>query len=125
MKSLLEIASFLRERLKTNNLTQRELGEQAGLARRTLTGVLSGENDYKVTTLMSVLDRLGYELAIVPKGAAAGLSVEASFTPTKPTVETVVQAARNRLMNMEEKNRIARGVSAWKIAKSRKADNER
>lgn len=100
MKSLPEIASFLRERLKNNKVSQRELGEDAGIARRTLTGVLSGEADYKVTTLMAVLDRLGYELAIVPKGAAAGLGGEGSFAPTPPTVKTVVHAARERLKSL-------------------------
>ncbi len=97
MKSLPEIASFLRERLRNNKVTQRELGEHAGIARRTLTSVLSGEADYKVTTLMAVLDRLGYELTIVPKGAASGLNKEGSFEPAPPAVKTVVQAARERL----------------------------
>jgi transcriptional regulator with XRE-family HTH domain len=97
MRTLSEIAAFLRERLKKTSLTQRELGEHAGIARRTLTGVLSGEADYKVTTLMSVLDRLGYELTIVPKGAVAGLAPEAGLAPTTPAVKTRVQLARERL----------------------------
>jgi transcriptional regulator with XRE-family HTH domain len=97
MRTLSEIATFLRERLRKTSLTQRELGEHAGIARRTLTGVLSGDADYKVTTLMSVLDRLGYELTIVPKGAVAGLAPEAGLAPTTPAVKTRVQLARERL----------------------------
>jgi transcriptional regulator with XRE-family HTH domain len=97
MRTLSEIAVFLRERLKKTSVTQRELVDRAGLARRTLTGMLSGEADYKVTTLMSVLDRLGYELTIVPKGAVAGLTPTAGLTPSAPVVKTRVQLARDRL----------------------------
>ena len=97
MRTLAEIALFLRGRAKQASLTQRELGAQAGIARATLTAVLSGESDYKVTTLFAVLDRLGYQMTFVPKGAAAGFPDEASFTPTQPAVKTRIQFVRERL----------------------------
>ncbi|MBY4899169.1 hypothetical protein [Cupriavidus sp. AU9028] len=97
MRSLADIASFLRDRLHVSRVTQRVLGEEAGIARRTLTAVLSGQADYKVSTLLSVLDRLGYEIAIVPKDAAAGLAAPPGFQPTQPAVKTVVASARERL----------------------------
>lgn len=97
MRSLPDIATLLRTRMKALSLTQSELGARTGLSRRTVTSMLSGEDDYKVTTLLAVLDRLGYELAIVPKGAAAGLAQDGAFTPTAPAVKTRVQAARERL----------------------------
>lgn len=96
MRTLTEIADFLRERIRTTTITQRELGERAGIARRTLTGVLSGQADYKVSTLMAVLDRLGYELAILPKGAAEGL-VRSPAEPVPPAIKTRVQVARENL----------------------------
>jgi transcriptional regulator with XRE-family HTH domain len=97
MKSLAQIADLLRERLKTMSITQRELCARACVARRTLTGVLSGQADYKVTTLLAVLDRLGCELVILPKAAAAGLGDDTSFEPTPPVVKTRVQAAIDKL----------------------------
>ncbi|ALD93213.1 transcriptional regulator [Cupriavidus gilardii CR3] len=97
MRSLPDIAALLRNRMKALSLTQSDLGAKTGLARKTVNSMLSGQGDYKVTTLLAVLDRLGYELAIVPKGAAAGLGQEGSFTPTAPVVKTRVQAARERL----------------------------
>ena len=93
MKTLSDIASVLRRRMKTTAVTQREICAAAGLARRTLTAVLSGEADYRVTTLMAVLDRLGYELVFVPKGAAAGLTEE-PLAPTKPMIKTRVERAQ-------------------------------
>lgn len=105
MKSLPEIASLLRKRLKENKMSQRELGEEAGIARRTLTHVLSGEADYKVTTLLSVLDRLGCELVIVPKGAAAGIANESTFEPSAPSVKSVVDAALERMKSTRTGNR--------------------
>lgn len=97
MQSLPEIADFLKQGLKRQHLSQRVLGERAGVARRTLTGVLSGEADYKISTLLSLLDRLGYELAIVPKGASAAMANDGSFQPTAPAVKSVVDVARERL----------------------------
>jgi transcriptional regulator with XRE-family HTH domain len=97
MQTLTDIAAFLRYQLKKASITQRELGIEAGLARRTLTGVLSGQADYKVTTLIAVLDRLGYELTFVPKQAAAGLAAQASLAPTNPTVKTRVERAREQI----------------------------
>lgn len=99
MQSLTDIAAFLRQHLKTASITQRQLGADAGLARRTLTGVLSGQADYKVTTLIAVLDRLGYELAFIPKEAAAGLPAQASLAPTMPTVKTRVERAREQVQS--------------------------
>jgi transcriptional regulator with XRE-family HTH domain len=104
MKSLPEIATFLRERAKTLGLTREELGVRAGVTRKTLWNVLSGSSDYKVTTLLAILDRLGYELAIVPKGAAAGLANAESLEPTPPAVMTRVQAARNKLNSGQEES---------------------
>ena len=99
MQSRTQIAACLRQQLKPASVSQRELGADAGLARRTLTGVLSGQADYKVTTLIAVLDRLGYELAFVPKQAAAGLTAQASLAPTTPTVKTRVERAREQVQS--------------------------
>jgi transcriptional regulator with XRE-family HTH domain len=93
MKTLSEIASFLRGRMKATGLTQSEMSAAAGLSRRTLTAVLSGEADYRVTTLIAVLDRLDYELVFVPKGATAGLTDEPR-APTKPMIKTRVERAQ-------------------------------
>ena len=81
----------MRDAMRKQKVTQQDLRERAGIAKRTLTGVLSGESDYKVTTLMAVLDRLGYEMVIVPKAAAR--AVPAEWEPTEPTVKTKVQIA--------------------------------
>jgi transcriptional regulator with XRE-family HTH domain len=97
MKSLLDLAELLRARLKAQGVSQRTLGARAGLARRTLENMLSGRVDYKVTTLISVLDRLGLELVIVPKEAAPGLAELIPQAPARPAVKTRLQAAREAL----------------------------
>jgi transcriptional regulator with XRE-family HTH domain len=96
MRTLGEIASALRERAKTGRVTQESLRKNAGISRQTLTNVLSGNCDYKVTTLLAIVDRLGLELVLVPKAAAAGLA--GGFDATKrPTVKSIVQEALERL----------------------------
>jgi transcriptional regulator with XRE-family HTH domain len=91
MRTLHEIAPFLRDNLKKSGFTQKELGKRAGIARGTVTSVLNGVDDYKVTTLIAVLDRLGHEMVFVPKAAVRGL--EGLTTPTELTVKTGVQIA--------------------------------
>jgi DNA-binding phage protein len=96
MKSLLDIASALRARAKRIAITQDELGKAAGVSRRTLTHALSGTHDIKVTTLMSVVDRLGLELTLIPKGAALGMPAPDEFGVSPPVVKTRVQQMLER-----------------------------
>ncbi len=94
MRSLAEIAVVLRESQKRIGITQEDLRHAAGIARGTLTGMLSGRADYKVTTLMAVLDRLGCEMVIVPKGAASAFGLQ-SASPVKTLVDLALERSRN------------------------------
>lgn len=94
MSNLPEIAGILRARLQQQGQTQASLREAAGIAQRTLTNVLSGEQDFKVSTLLALADRLGLELLLVPKGAAAAID---AGPPARPRVPTLVDAARRRI----------------------------
>jgi transcriptional regulator with XRE-family HTH domain len=90
----MDIASRLRQRLHDQGLTQAELRDAAGVSQRTLTNVLSGEQDFKLSTLLAIVDRLGLEVVIVPKGAAAAID---TLSVAKPKVTSRVDAARRRL----------------------------
>ena len=96
MKSLLDIASALRARAKRMAITQDELGEAAGVSRRTLTHAFSGTHDIKVTTLMAVADRLGLELALIPKAAAQGMPAPDEFDVAPPVARTRIQQMLER-----------------------------
>jgi transcriptional regulator with XRE-family HTH domain len=92
--NLTEIAATLRSRARELRITQEQLRSQAGLSRQTLTNVLGGSSDYRLTTLLALADRLGFELVLVPKGAAPGLAAG----DTRPAaVKTGVQAALESL----------------------------
>lgn len=93
MTTLPEIARLFRSRLKEQGQTQAELREAAGVAQRTLTNVLSGEHDFKVSTLLALADRLGLELMLVPKGVAVAVQAGAV---AKPKVPTRIDQARRR-----------------------------
>ena len=85
MKTLPAIAETLRNRLREQGMTQASLRDAAGIAQRTLTNVLSGEQDFKVSTLLALADRLGLEMILVPKGAAAAVDAGATVKPKVPT----------------------------------------
>lgn len=99
MKTLSAIALALRARLQQQGHTQASLRDAAGIAQRTLTNVLSGEQDYKVSTLLALADRLGLEMTLVPKGAVA--AVEAGGT-VKPKVPTRIAVARRQASGESE-----------------------
>lgn len=88
MLTLPEIAGALREAAKRNGWTQARLAESSGVSPRTLTHVLSGEEDFRLTTLMALADRLGLELLLVPKGATRALGAGEELGPPVRSVVT-------------------------------------
>ncbi len=93
--TLSQIATILRQQTKQQDLTQEVLRKSAGISRQTLTNVLSGNSDFKVTTLIAIADRLGLDVILLPKAAARGLADE--LAPRPPVVKTTVQVALERL----------------------------
>jgi len=93
MKTYTEVAKVLRNAIAHRKVSQAQLREEAGISKRTLTNVLSGEEDFKMSTLFTLADRLGLEMVLVPKGAAQAVSAGAV---TQPVVKSRVQKALER-----------------------------
>lgn len=93
MRTLAEISRVLAQRLLDNRYPKLKLAADAGITYRTLSHVLSGEQDYRVSTLLAVADRLGLELVLAPNEAVRAM------TPAnvEPEVKSRVQAALDRL----------------------------
>lgn len=89
MRTLQQIASALRSSLKRRSLTQEVVRRETGISKQTLTNVLSGSHDYKVTTLLAVCDQLGLDLVLVPKELGGIVDDK----PREPVVKSVVDAA--------------------------------
>jgi len=94
MLTLPDIAETLRDAARRNGLTQARLADAAGVSSRTLTHVLSGQEDFRVTTLMAVASKLGLELVLVPKGAVRAV---AAGNEVGPPVRSVVTEALDAL----------------------------
>ena len=90
MKTLQNLATTLRSRIRRLNLTQEALSAEAGISRQTLSKVLSGRADLKVTTLFALADRLGLEVMLVPKELAPSM---VPADESRPRVKSVVDAA--------------------------------
>ena len=93
MNTISEVSAELRRTLNTSGFNQKTLRETVGLSRQTLSNVLKGTEDFKLTTLLAVADRLGLALVLVPKAGARGLQ----GTDTQGIVETRVDRVRKRL----------------------------
>lgn len=74
MQTIAQVARSLRHARERLSITQAELRDAAGVSRRTLTKVLGGSDDFRLSTLLAVADRLGLELLLVPKGAATAVT---------------------------------------------------
>lgn len=98
MKSINELSAELRKVMRQNRVTQEAVRDAAGISRQTMVNVLKGTEDFKVSTLLAVADRLGLELLLVPKDAARGLQAPAAAAPV---VETVVDQVRKRLQAVD------------------------
>jgi transcriptional regulator with XRE-family HTH domain len=93
MATITEISARLRRAARDAGMTQQSLREAAGISRQTLVNVFKGTEDFRVSTLLALADRLGLEVLLVPKSAARGLQPQA----VAPVVETVVDQVRKRL----------------------------
>ena len=67
MKTLSEISNVLSREADERRYGKMQLAADAGVTYRTLSHVLGGEHDFKVSTLMAVAGRLGLELVLEPK----------------------------------------------------------
>ncbi|OWT71473.1 hypothetical protein CEY04_23955 [Achromobacter sp. HZ28] len=94
MSTLSSLAEVLRNRASTLDVPQAALREKAGIAKQTMTNVMSGREDYKVSTLLAVAGRLGLELVLVPKDASPGLL---AAQVKAPAVKSRVAAALEAL----------------------------
>lgn len=90
MKTLQNLAATLRHRIARFDLTQEALSAEAGISRQTLSKVLSGRADLKVTTLFALADRLGLEVMLVPREIAPGM---APADASHPRIKSVVDMA--------------------------------
>lgn len=62
-----QIGNAIQRVRKQLNLSQRELGEKAGLWQETISKIENGNSDTKVGTLLAVLAALDLELQIAPR----------------------------------------------------------
>lgn len=90
MRTLQHLATTLRARIAQLGLTQEALSTEAGVSRQTLSKVLSGRADLKVTTLFALADRLGIEIVMVPKEIAPSIE---PLDDARPRVKSMVEAA--------------------------------
>jgi transcriptional regulator with XRE-family HTH domain len=97
MRTIPDLSAELRGAVKSAGLTQEALREAAGVSRQTLTNVLKGTEDFKVSTLLAVADRLGLELLLLPKAAARGLQEPVAA----PVVESMVDKVRKSLRSTD------------------------
>lgn len=118
MKTIRDVSDALRDSVTRQAIRQADLKALAGISQRTLTNVLSGKQDFKVSTLLALSDRLGFELVLVPKGVSA--AVEAGPTAA-PLVKSRVEAALERVRRAAEPVSIREQASSPKDMRQRMA----
>lgn len=73
MNTLKTLANTLTTAKVKQRLSDAALAADAGVQRMTISRALSGTENFNVTTLLAVADRLGLEVMLVPKEAARAL----------------------------------------------------
>ncbi|WP_143751470.1 XRE family transcriptional regulator [Collimonas sp. PA-H2] len=85
-----ELSSILRHAKARLALPVVAMSRDSGLTAVTIRGVLSGKNDPRLSTLMTIADQLGLELMLLPKTMASSIAAQA---PAEDEVQSLVAAA--------------------------------
>ena len=73
MNTLKAVSAELLQAKETRGLTDAALARQTGIQRLTVARAMSGRENFGLSTLLVLADRLGLELMLVPKDAARAL----------------------------------------------------
>lgn len=67
-----KIASIIKELRKQRKITQTELADYAGLSRAGIAKIESGASDIKLSTLISIINLLGFDLYLRDRSHESG-----------------------------------------------------
>lgn len=102
MKNLSDISDFLRNELSQYAFNYDDLDAILGFSAGTIVKILDEQGDFSVMELMSLLDRLGYEIAIFDKKVLQQF-IDGPNGPAPPlAVKTGVQLALDKLRDATE-----------------------
>ena len=74
-----QIGTLIRRARKKHALSQKELGERAGLRQETISLIETGNPAAKIETLLAVLSALDLEFQIAPRSKGEGWDIESNF----------------------------------------------
>jgi HTH-type transcriptional regulator/antitoxin HipB len=74
-----QIGNVVRRARRRNALSQRQLGEKAGLRQETISLIETGNSATKIRTLLAVLSALDLEFLIGPRSKSWGRDIEKDF----------------------------------------------
>lgn len=94
MNTLSDIAKALADEKERRNISDSALAREAGMTRLTAIRALGGRENFGVTTLLALADRLGLEVMLVPKEAAKALRGGTATAKESP-VATVADQLRS------------------------------
>lgn len=76
--SMKYLADALRLAMEEKGLNETELARETNLRALSIYSALSGREDFSVSTLLTLADRLGMELILVPRGATISVKTGAT-----------------------------------------------
>lgn len=94
VKTLKNIGDALTEGKANAAITIQEITEHTGLTAVTVRGLLGGQKDSKLTTLLAVADDLGLDVVLVPK--AISLAMTLNQNKAGQNIPTLVSSALKR-----------------------------
>jgi len=101
MKTLIEFSTALAAAKTLRGMTQKELAERTGLSPLAVSQMLDGKVAPRLTNAMAVADALGFEVVLMPKGAAE------SFENSNRAPERTVKSAIEQRLEMLRKGSLS------------------
>lgn len=95
MSSLKTLSSELAEAKHAKGLSDLALAKAAGVTRQSIARVLSGHENFGVTSLLSIADALGLVVMLVPAEAAKALCGSHKSTASEPSIPSLIDQFKN------------------------------
>lgn len=95
MKTITEISKRLRDAVQSSGLTHAQICELSGVQRMTLHRMLSGKENFSMSSFLAVAFALKLDLLLLSQSQSEYLQKFSLDAPPAPRVDRMVDAARN------------------------------
>ena len=98
-----ELVEALLARREASGLSNAEIAQRSGLTERSVRNALGLQGNPQLSSLLALVDALGLELQLAPRGFGAATDVDPDYRPVATRVGTAVAQAPSAPPNVRKR----------------------